>query len=148
VAALGTSAVSTSRFDAQPSVSNHFAWLRTYMALQRTLLAGVRTAVSLIGFGFTVAQFFQHIRSNLPEDVRHLRSDVPRDLGLALILAGVISLSIFTLQYHNATAYLRKAPFDVIAGASEKPMHLSTYLVSFVVLIIGVAAFVCVFARF
>jgi putative membrane protein len=44
-------------FDVQPSVNNHFAWLRTVMGLERTLMAAVRTSMSLIGFGFTVAQF-------------------------------------------------------------------------------------------
>lgn len=47
------------RFDVQPTVGNHFAWMRTMLGLQRTLMAAVRTAVSLIGFGFTVAQFFE-----------------------------------------------------------------------------------------
>src|SRR5215831_1389104 len=92
------------RFEAQPNVANHFAWLRTLMGLQRTLMAAVRTAVSLIGFGFTVAQFFQRIRSNLPDEVRNVRPEIPRNLGLVLITAGIVSLAVFTWQYRNATA--------------------------------------------
>ena len=118
------------------------------MALQRTLLAAVRTAVSLIGFGFTVAQFFQRIRSNLPENVHEVKVDVPRDLGLLLIAAGVISLAVFTWQYHSATVYLRSAPFDALARIQEKPMQLSTYLIALVVMMIGIAAFTSVFVRF
>ena len=56
----------TARLDAQPTASNHFAWLNTQMALQRTLMAGVRTSVSLIGFGFTVAQFFERMQDRGP----------------------------------------------------------------------------------
>lgn len=136
------------RFDAQPSASNHFAWLRTQMGLQRTLMAAVRTAVSLIGFGFTVAQFFQRMRSNLPAGIRDLREDVPRNLGLVLIGAGVISLAIFTWQYYSANRYLRSGPFKDIAGIDDKSMHASTYITAFVVIVIGVAAFGSVFARF
>jgi putative membrane protein len=138
--------LSAAHFDVQPNVGNHFAWLRTLMALQRTLMAAVRTAVSLIGFGFTVAQFFQRMRSNLPEGVRELREEVPRNLGLVLIAAGVISLAVFTWQYHSATGYLRSAPFKAITGA--KPMHTSSYMIAFAVMLIGVAAFVSIFARF
>ena len=37
----------------------HFAWLRTRMSLERTLMSWVRTATALIGFGFTIFQFFE-----------------------------------------------------------------------------------------
>ena len=57
-------------FDVQPSIGNHFAWIRTVLALQRTLMAAVRTSVSLIGFGFTVAQFFEKFRSKVPAEMR------------------------------------------------------------------------------
>jgi putative membrane protein len=138
---------SESRFDVEPSVTNHFAWMRTQMGLERTLMAAARTAVSLIGFGFTVAQFFEKLVQNAPGELRHLRPETPRDLGLALIAAGVISLTIFTLQYRAATAYLREGEFAAIAGIGERSPHSSTYLISFVVIAIGLAAFVSVFAR-
>jgi len=64
---------SGSRFGADPSVSNHFAWIRTMLGFQRTLMATVRTSVSLIGFGFTVAQFFDKLRTNTPVEIRWAR---------------------------------------------------------------------------
>ena len=139
---------SSGRFDVQPSASNHFAWIRTQLGLQRTLMAAVRTSVSLIGFGFTVAQFFQRLQGGAADDVRHLGPEVPRNLGLVLIAAGVISLAIFTWQYRTATGYLRAGDFAAIAGVSKKPLFTSSYLVAFVVMLIGAAAFVSVFARF
>ena len=72
------------RFETAPDAGNHFAWIRTLLALQRTLMAAVRTAVSLIGFGFTVAQFFQRLQGNVPEGLRVLGPDVPRNVGLVL----------------------------------------------------------------
>jgi putative membrane protein len=136
-----------SRFDVQPSVNSHFAWLRTVMALQNTLMAAARTAISLIGFGFTVAQFFEKMRANLPAEVRSVQPNVPRDLGLILIGAGVITLAVFTWQYQRALRYLQAAPFDVL-GVSERPLHTSVNLTAVAVLLIGVAAFVSVFLRF
>ena len=135
------------RFDVAPSVGNHFAWMRTQLGLQRTLMAGVRTSVSLIGFGFTVAQFFERLQSNA-ERARLLGPEVPRNLGLVLIAAGVISLAVFTEQYRNAIAYLRGGPFGEIALTTDKSMHRSVYFVALVVLLIGLAAFVSVLARF
>jgi putative membrane protein len=138
------------RFDAQPNVGNHFAWMRTQMGLQRTLLAAVRTAVSLIGFGFTVAQFFEKLVGNAARaGAGHgLGPDAPRNLGLVLIAAGVISLAVFTWQYREVTNYLRAGDFAQIAARSGASMHSSTYLVSGTVMLIGVAAFLSVFMRF
>lgn len=135
------------KFEAEPNVGNHFAWLRTQMALQRTLMAAIRTAVSLIGFGFTVAQFFQKMLANIPVGTRQLGPEAPRNLGLTLIAAGVVSLAIFTWQYSNAVAYLRSGDFRAIAGAGDRSMRTSVYLIAFVVMGIGMAAFAVVFAR-
>ncbi len=135
------------RFDVQPSVGNHFAWLRTMMGLQRTLLAAVRTSVSLIGFGFTVAQFFEKLLDRAPLGLETLGPDAPRNLGLVLIFAGVVSLSVFTYQYHQVVLYLKSGPLAALAPQG-RPLHTSTYLISFVVIAIGIAAFVSVFLRF
>jgi len=47
--------------NASPAITQtHLAWLRTRMALQTTLASWVRTATSLIGFGFAILQFLEH----------------------------------------------------------------------------------------
>jgi len=135
-------------FDVQPSVGNHFAWIRTMLGLQRTLMAAVRTAVSLIGFGFTVAQFFAKMQGKTVEIVHRFGINAPRDLGLILIGAGVISLLIFLWQYHYAVAYMRSGDFAAIVARGDHSLHKPTYLVAYAVIIIGVAAFVSVFLRF
>jgi putative membrane protein len=135
------------RFDVQPSASNHFAWLNTQMSLQRTLMAGVRTAVSLIGFGFTVAQFFERIQDKAPFG-RQIRPEAPRNLGLTLIAAGVVLLGLFLWQYRQMNAYLRNEPFQAVAGVEGRRRPSGAYFAAWVVLLIGVAAFASVFARF
>jgi uncharacterized membrane protein YidH (DUF202 family) len=47
------------RFAVRPTVDTHFSWLRTRMSTERTLMSWVRTATALIGFGFTIVQFFE-----------------------------------------------------------------------------------------
>lgn len=137
-----------SSLDVSASVSNHFAWMRTLLGLQRTLMAAVRTSVSLIGFGFTVAQFFEKVQGKTPDTARITAVNVPRDLGLILIGAGVISLLIFTTQYHAAVAYLRSGDFASIAATADRSLHRPTYLVAYAVILIGVVAFLSIFARF
>ena len=45
------------RFDVRVSADSHFAWIRTRLAVENTMLAYLRTSVSLIGFGFAIVQF-------------------------------------------------------------------------------------------
>ncbi len=134
-----------SRFTVEPSVGNHFAWIRTQIALQRTLMAAVRTSVSLIGFGFTVASFFAKLLKSAGGEIGRLGPDAPRNLGLTLIAAGVLSLAGFTWQYDRAVRYMRSGEYATIAGVG-KTMHTSAYGISFVVMAIGLAAFATVWA--
>jgi len=134
------------RFDVAPSVSNHFAWMRTQLGLQRTLMAAVRTSVSLIGFGFTVAQFFQRMQGT--QTFHEMNAELPRNLGLVLIAAGVLSLAAFTWQYRESNRYMSSDEFKAIAGRAKRPMHGSTYLVALAVMVIGIAAFGSVFLHF
>lgn len=132
----------------QPSTSDHFAWVRTLLALQRTLMAATRTSVSLIGFGFTVSEFFTKIRSNLPADIKDVRPEIPRNLGLLLIGVGVLSLAIFLMQYTTAVRYLKSSEFTPILAKGQKPLQQPTYYYACGVLLIGIAAFIAVLLRF
>jgi putative membrane protein len=138
---------SDARFDVQPTVSNHFSWINTMLSLERTLMAATRTAVSLIGFGFTVAQFFQRTRDSLPEQVRRMRPEGPRDFGLALIAAGIISLALFAWQFHEAAVRMHSGVYEPIAGPRSRLIFAPVYVVAIAVMVIGIAAFAVVFAR-
>src|SRR5687768_10332161 len=50
----------------EPNAGNHLAWLNAILGLQRTLMAAERTAVTLIAFGFTVAQIFRNMEPDVP----------------------------------------------------------------------------------
>lgn len=134
-------------FDAQPTVSNHFSWMRTVLALQRTLMAAVRTSVSLIGFGFTVAQFFQRLQGQVPEGLQVMNPAMPRNVGLVLIAAGVISLLLFTIQYRHTVKAISTGPYQPLVGPIEK-IKIQPLLVSYAVILIGTFAFGSVFIHF
>lgn len=138
----------TDRFDVQPTVSNHFSWMRTRLGLERTFLAWIRTAVSLIGFGFTIVQFFQRLKGMEASNGRMMDPAMPRNLGLALIAAGVSALVIAMIQYYGQLKYLRSAPFESIANITEQPHRTPAFIAAGIVLLIGIAAFVSVFFRF
>jgi putative membrane protein len=135
------------RFDVQPTASNHFAWIRTQLGLQRTLMAGVRTSVSLIGFGFTVAKFFEGVNQTT-ETTGRWGPEAPRDVGLVLIGAGVLSLGIFLWQFQRAVRYLKSDEYHAIATVSKRPLHTSAYFSAIVVILVGIAAFGLVLFRF
>ncbi len=134
------------RFDSPPSVSNHFAWMRTRLAIERTLMAWVRTCTALIGFGFTIVQFFQRLATT-PGVSEALRPQAPRYLGLALVGAGVAGLLISVIQYRKLNAYL-VASFPAITGvpdsvASKSPLQA----VALSLALIGIFAFGAIFFR-
>jgi putative membrane protein len=135
------------RFSVEPNAGNHFAWIRTQLALQRTFMAGVRTSVSLIGFGFTVAKFFESLQQSGPGAGR-MGPEAPRDVGLMLIGAGVISLVVFLWQFHRAVTHLRSDEYAAIAAVGRRPMHISTYITAIVVILVGIAAFGMILFRF
>ena len=142
---------SAGRFEVRTTSDSHFGWIRTRLALERTLMAWVRTGVALIGFGFTIVQFFQRLRET--EGVAPpVRPDAPRYLGLALIAAGVLSLVISAWQYRRIVKYLWSDQFKAIAGLEARGMEpiitqSPLMVVVIAVMLIGIFAFVSVLVR-
>jgi putative membrane protein len=136
------------RFDVQPSVSNHFAWIRTRFALERTYLAWIRTGISLVSFGFTIVQFFQRMQAMPTINGRVMSQLMPRDFGLALIATGVGTLALSSWQYYAELRYLHSQPFAAIAADKRQPHRTASFIAAMVIMVIGIAAFVGVFLRF
>jgi len=139
------------RFEVRVTADSHFAWIRTRMALDRTLMAWVRTAVSLIGFGFTIVQFFQRFHE-MEGVAPAVRPQAPRNLGLALMGAGVVALVIAALEYRRMVHYLWSDPYRPIAGVDDKlmtPIIAQTPILAVVIgiIVIGLFAFFAVVLR-
>ncbi len=54
---------SPQRFEVHMTADSHFSWLRTRLSFDRTLMSWIRTATAMIGFGFTIVQFFERLAS-------------------------------------------------------------------------------------
>src|SRR4029453_6712999 len=136
----------TGRFEVKADVPTHFAWLRTRMSTERTLMSWVRTATALIGFGFTIFQFLH--RFNQTPGVEPARySWTPWVLGLALIGTGIVALTIAVWEYRLLIRYLWEKDFKPIAGVDESAHHTPIVAVSVVLILIGMFAFAAVLLR-
>jgi len=131
-------------FEVRVTSDSHFAWIRTRMAAERTLMAWLRTAVSMIGFGFTIVQFFERMASM--EGVKSaLRPEAPRYLGLALIAGGTLALLVSTWQYNTLVNYLWSENYKQITA--EKHTKTPALAISIVMIAIGLFAFFAVLTR-
>jgi putative membrane protein len=109
---------------------------RTRLAHERTLMAWVRTATSLITFGFTIYKFFQFLREK-GEVHNHLLG--PREFALLMIGIGLTALFLATLQQRREMKTLRRSYPTV-------PYSLATVLAA-LISILGILAFITVLLR-
>lgn len=137
----------TGRFEVRPTASDHFAWLRTRASVERTMMSWIRTAVSLIGFGFTIVQFFARLQ-DIPGVNPALHPAAPRYLGLALIGCGILALVISIWQYHWTLRYLWSGSFAQLAGMTKEGLQTPLYAVAGALALIGIFAFGAVVLRF
>jgi len=131
------------RFTAEVTADSHFSWLKTQLALENTMLARIYSAVTMIGFGFAIVQFFDHLH-DLPGGRAALLPNAPWLLGLALILCGILVLVTALRNYRWMRRYLRSGEFAPIAGLLDKRMHAPVYTVAIVLILIGTFAFFAV----
>jgi putative membrane protein len=134
------------RFEVRVTAESHFAWLRTRLALERTMMAWARTAVALIGFGFAIVQFLDTMLE-LP-GARPVRfPDAPRYLGLALIGCGVAALVIALWEYRWMRRYLWSGSYAAIAGTTTGGRQTPLYAAAIVLILVGTFAFFAVLLR-
>src|ERR1700733_12976114 len=137
---------SAGRFEVKATASDHFSWLRTRLSVERTMMSWVRTATALIGFGFTIVQFFDRMQQ-MPGTASAYFPEAPRYLGLSLIFCGVAALVIAIWEYHWGLRYLWGRDFAAIAGFTREGKQTPLLAVAVVLALIGVFAFFAVLLR-
>ncbi|MFO1395242.1 MAG: DUF202 domain-containing protein [Steroidobacteraceae bacterium] len=134
------------RFETRATADSHMAWLRTRLALERTMMAYIRTAASLIGFGFAIVQFFHNFHQ-MPGDATVRFPEAALYLGLALIGCGVMTAGISLYQFRWIIRYLWGDTFAAIAGMTEEGKQTPLYATAIVLVLIGLFAFGAVLLR-
>jgi putative membrane protein len=108
---------------ASPPDSNQMALDRTWLAHERTLMAWVRTATSMISFGFTIYKFFQfEVAKDAP--VKHGLL-TPRDFALIMVSIGLVSLLAATVSHRREVRGLRP-----LLGGRHSLAEVIAYFVS------------------
>ena len=115
------------------------------MALQTTLAAWVRTATSLIGFGFAIVQFLEHF-GRLESGGAIKGPHLARFLGLVLIGAGTLTTAIAIWEYRIVVNYLGGDVFDEVAGVPtmRRPPPDFAVWMAVLVCLLGILAFVLI----
>src|SRR5687767_13980216 len=98
-----------------PTVTD-LAVTRTCLAHERTLMAWVRTAISLISFGFAMYKFFDFLRGGQPSRQGFFSA---RLYALFIISIGLIALLLATWEHQRNMRRLRALfPFVPYSGVT------------------------------
>lgn len=117
----------------------HFSWFRTRLSVERTYMSWVRTATSLIGFGFTIFNFLRQL------DQAGRRPEAPKNFGLAFIGVGLFAMALGLWQRYKEVKYLSGDEDQEFGWRPGLPEWKGSNLIGAVVLIIGLTAFIWVF---
>lgn len=124
-----------------PDQNTQLALQRSFLAAERTLMAWIRTSISMIGFGFTLAKLFQsladaHVLIKGPAG----RVWTAEGVGMLLISLGTFSLLFAVLDHRRELKQLQ--------SAGLRPRFSLTMAVASVLAILGVMALLSLEVKF
>lgn len=120
---------------AEPDLATRLDLERTHIAYEQSMMTWIRTAITLITFGFTIYKFFQ---LELPGRAEKSRLLGPREFALILVALGLISLAMATLE-HGRQRLLKQQ-------WSDAPRSLALWLAA-MISILGTLAFLVMIFR-
>jgi putative membrane protein len=100
-------------------------------------MAWIRTAISMIGFGFTIYKFFQYQTEEVVA-THPRRAQAPRNLGLTLVALGTLALAAAAWQHLHLLHEI---------GASKRHVWSISFVVAIAVVLIGLLTFYGVLLR-
>jgi putative membrane protein len=109
---------------------------RTRMAAERSLMAWVRTALSMITFGFTIYKFMQFIREEGQAAVAH--PNAPRNFALVLIGIGTFAVIVACVQH---VKYVRTVRTEQGKGSWDLAFIVACLIALLGLLVFGSIAF-------
>jgi len=119
-------------------VSTELARERNRAAADRTLLAWIRTSLSLIGFGFGIGKFYDYLQTaGLDEALDPIRSTLV--FGAGFIFLGILALFAAILQHVRIVSSIQQHEF---VYAPRLPLGLVTAVL---LLFIGAFGLIAIF---
>jgi putative membrane protein len=125
------------------NLTNELAKERNRAAYDRTLMAWIRTAISLIGFGFAIAKSYEYIQAETLEETGRFIDQIhaPLWFGMSFILLGMLCILGGVIQYVKVVKQIQTGEFTY-----GEPRPLAK-IVALILLIIGVFALITIFQR-
>lgn len=119
-------------------INTELARERSREAADRTLLAWIRSALSLIGFGFGIGKFYDYLQS---ADLHHTLDPIQstRIFGGSFIILGVVGLAAAVIQHTRLLKRLERPEY-----LYRPPLPLGMFM-AILLLIVGVFGFVAIF---
>ena len=120
-----------------PNVANELARERNREAAERTLMAWIRTALSLIGFGFGIGK----LEDYLAAAGLHTRFNLPHSsliFGASFIVLGILGLLAAIVQYARVMKRLSRPDFAYYA---MRPIAMA---VATILMLIGVFGLIAI----
>ena len=104
---------------------------RSYLAADRTLMAWIRTALSMISFGFTIGKLGQVIESVELKGVLfgHVALMSVQSIAFFLTILGTLSLLVAAFQHRTRMSQLRSMGMRMSVSLS--------FIVSLVLVVVG-----------
>ena len=133
----GARAAEQPKADRPLDTGTDLAFERSRLASERTLMAWIRTSLSMISFGFTIYKFFQYLGESTGSlELRH----GPLNLGRVMVMLGVLLLVPAIVQH-----------WQFLRGLSERahrkfPPSLALITAGLIQLI-GIVALLSLFLR-
>lgn len=115
-------------------ISTQLSWMRSDLSNVRTLLAWARTSVSMIGFGFTIYNFY---RGFLEEIASPRGADAARNLGLALVAAGTLAMAVAVWNFWSINTALGAMDSEFPVPKELKQRWLYSYIMAALLMMIG-----------
>jgi putative membrane protein len=121
--------------------NTRLALQRSFLAAERTLMAWIRTSISMIGFGFTLAKLFQSLASsNVLIRGPAGRVWTAEGVGMLMISLGTFALIVAVIDHRCELKQLREMGLE--------PRFSLTMAVGAVLAILGVMALLSLVVSF
>jgi putative membrane protein len=135
--------MSSDEKEVKTNLANELAKERNRAAYDRTLMAWIRTAISLIGFGFAIAKSYEYIQMDEMEKTGRFIDQIhaPLWFGMSFIVLGMLCILGGVIQYREVMKQIQSGQFTY-----GEPRPLAK-IVALILLVIGIFALITIFQR-